>query len=308
MGLHLAAQDDQIPHFRSFGELEYQLSQWMGTEACLTCSSGTLAGRLILDFTHRFEKLFYMPDAHPASWDSRSYMRNESPDYWKDRVLEYAKVKNDDEPLCILIHSVDPLTPELINLDWVFDIEYDGPVYLFVDDSHGIGVLGKAGQGIISGLKLPINFSLITYGSLAKGLGTQGGFIAADYNIIFEIMNIPLFGGSSPMSPASAHALLNGLEIVKEKNHLLKENIHHFRERFFTDTYFSSDSRIPIFTSMDVKLTKYLFDRGILISDFTYPGPEDPRYIRIVINALHKHEDLNTLAFYLQQYYEPNKI
>lgn len=291
-----------------FEELEYNLAQWMGSEACLTCSSGTLAGRLVLDYTHRFDKLFYMPDAHPASWDSRSFLQEENHADWKERVLEYGRVKNDDQPLCILIHSVNPLTPELVDLDWIFEIEYNGPVYLFVDDSHGIGVLGKAGQGTISGLKLPINFSLITYGSLAKAMGTQGGFIAADYNILFEIMNIPLFGGSSPMSPASAYALLNGLEIVEAKNQTLKENIGHFREKFFTETYFSSNPKLPVFTSLDADLTKYLYDRGILISDFTYPGPEDPRYIRIVLNALHKLEDLNTLAFYLQQYYEPTKL
>ncbi len=90
--------------------------------------------------------------------------------------------------------------------------EYDA--WLFVDDAHGLGVLGDQGRGTLSHLKLRSE-RLILMGTLGKAAGVAGAFVAAHPTIIQYLLQAArpyIFTTAAP--PAVAHALLTSLDIM----------------------------------------------------------------------------------------------
>ena len=53
----------------------------------------------------------------------------------------------------------------------------------FIDEVHAIGMYGDRGAGLINELGLEDEIDIIT-GTMSKGIGTYGGYVAADENII----------------------------------------------------------------------------------------------------------------------------
>ncbi len=86
--------------------------------------------------------------------------------------------------------------------------------WLFVDDAHGLGVLGTQGRGTLSHCGLRSE-RLILMGTLGKAAGVAGAFVAAHPTIVQYLLQAArpyIFTTAAP--PAVAHALLTSLDIM----------------------------------------------------------------------------------------------
>ncbi|MGB3151427.1 MAG: pyridoxal phosphate-dependent aminotransferase family protein, partial [Maribacter sp.] len=129
-----------------FEEAESHLANLVGSEACITFSSGYLAGQFIskflLDKQHKF---YYAPNTHSALYQKKQKV-----------FVTYSNLLISLESHLSLAKSVTPV----IFLD---AIDFTGANYpdfedlktlpfnkciLVVDDSHGIGIVGSNGQGV----------------------------------------------------------------------------------------------------------------------------------------------------------------
>lgn len=186
--------------------------------------------------------------------------------------------------------------------------EYNAIVY--VDDAHGEGVLGE-GRGT------PAHYGVegdvdIHMGTFSKALGSTGGMIGSDYEIVEYIRNrARTWLLSTGYPPAVAAANLKALEIVmssegKERIRRLWDNREYFKRELDSMGFNTGRSETPIIpvivgdTKKTRELAKALFDEGVFVVPIVYPMvPRGTERIRNQVSAGHTREDLEkALAAY----------
>ncbi|MDB5225867.1 MAG: 2-amino-3-ketobutyrate coenzyme ligase, partial [Bacteroidota bacterium] len=164
------------------------------------------------------------------------------------------------------------------------------------DDSHGIGLIGKNGEGIASSLPRKDNIEYIITYSLSKSFHTEGGAVSCTNEKHAALLRaLPEYTATTPMPPALIHAFLNGAEIYHEQREKLKKNTAFFREVAPGHVIAAQHDQLPISVLNDVK-EENLLDAHIIISSFPYPDPKGKKIKRVVVNALHSQADLQALA------------
>ena len=88
--------------------------------------------------------------------------------------------------------------------------------FLYVDEAHSAGVLGKTGAGVDEYFGLAPSDIDIKMGTLSKGLGTCGGYLAGSKALCEHLRyNLPGFVFSVGLSPALAGASLKAVELLQ---------------------------------------------------------------------------------------------
>ncbi|MEU4804994.1 5-aminolevulinate synthase [Actinosynnema sp. NPDC023587] len=147
---------------------------------------------------------------------------------------------NDVTHLRELITAVDPAVPKLIVLESVYsmsgdiaplaeiaDIAREHDAVTFLDEVHAVGMYGPQGAGIAASLGIADRFTVIM-GTLAKGFGTAGGYIAGPARIVDTIRNTsrPFIFTTSlpPATAAGALAAVRHLRASDTERHRLAHN------------------------------------------------------------------------------------
>jgi len=136
---------------------------------------------------------------------------------------KYIFKHNDREHLHTLLKQADPKRPKIIAVESVYSMDGDfAPLedfcemaktynaLLYVDEVHAVGLYGETGAGLAEAKGLNHDISLIQ-GTLAKGFGTLGGYIAGDGVMIDVIRSCApgfIFSTTLP-SPLLAATLSN---------------------------------------------------------------------------------------------------
>lgn len=187
------------------------------------------------------------------------------------------------------------------------DGDFPRGIMLYVDDCHGIGVLGQTGRGLeeITGVK-----SDVLVGTLGKSFGADGGYVTGNKILIDYLReSAATYIYSNPISPGTAGAALAALRLVSSSAgrkiiSRVSANIVLFKKFMAqTSAVFAADSLHPIQPLLVGdplkcrKLQSYLFFKGILCSGINYPiVPKSRDEIRIQLNALHSPADLAYFA------------
>ena len=292
-GVHFGGSRLSNIKIEVFEQAEQYLAEIAQMEAALTVTSGTLAGRMVIELFDRGCIKCHAPGAHPAIRDNGQF----SPFYeqWLEDVIELTK-EHKNKPLVVLSNSLDPLRACEANLSWIDYLPDNIPVFLIIDDSHGFGITGENGGGIATKLKLKPNIVLIVISSLGKALGIPGGVIFGPKRIIKALWQLPLFGGASPISPTYLHAFIHAQKLFQEKRIRLGNTIKWFNNHLPSLPHFQFIDQFPVYYTRKNKLAKHLENHQILISSFSYPTPTDSKITRVVLNGLHLQEDLERLV------------
>ena len=275
-----------------FEEAESFLANWTGTEAALTISSGSLAGQLLVNFlSHRYN-LLVSPTAHPALWPNEELppINFQS---WTDSLPTY--ITQIDQPAALLLSSIDPLLAEAYEWDWIENLPKDRKTVVVVDDSHGFGVLGENGEGIISSLPVFNHVEYIIVTSMGKALGIPGGVILGKKDFIDGLWDSPYFGGASPIIPAYLYAFVQSQDVYETALKRLKELIAKFQNYPVVRTNFRFIPGYPVHYCLNQSLLSKFEENKIAISSFRYPSSYDPMVSRVILSAVHQDEDLEYL-------------
>lgn len=174
---------------------------------------------------------------------------------------------------------------------------------IMVDDSHGEGVLGSHGRGIVDhfGLHGRVDVEL---GTLSKAFGIVGGFITGSKKVI-EILKqkARLFLFSTSVSLVDTAACIEAVNILNESDTLVKklwENTEYFKKGMKELGFDTGKSETPITPVMlkDANLTREfsqaLFEEGVLATAIVYPTvAKDMARIRVMPSACHSKDDLD---------------
>lgn len=281
-----------------FSDTEQYLAKYVGSQSCITLSSGYMASQLVAQsFNSKDYKLFYAPNTHPSL-----HLKANPQD------VSYESLNTS-----VRLHLETSKSTPVVFLDSIDTMGYNYPTFsklkqlplediiLVVDDSHGIGVIEENGIGVFSELQKLCPKELIVCCSLGKGFGIQGGAIFGLKHRIGQFINTDYFGGASPASPAALATLTQGESIFKEKRLVLQQNITQFIETLSNISQFKHITDYPVFSYANTNLTAYLEANNIIVTNFRYPTENDAVMSRIVISAGHSSSDIEKLAITINQ-------
>jgi glycine C-acetyltransferase len=170
-------------------QLEQTIATFAGTEAALTyvrCWNANEA--LIPTATGKGDVILSDELNHASLIDGCRLTRKVAREIYKHSDLNdlEAKLKQHDDKdvRWIIIDGVFSMEGDIADLAGLVNLAQKYDAMLVVDDSHGAGVLGKAGRGTHDHCDVIGRIDVIT-GTLGKALGgAAGGYVAASQHLI----------------------------------------------------------------------------------------------------------------------------
>lgn len=296
-GTHFGSSRNNTLQLPVYEAAEAALAAFTGAPQALAVSSGMWAGQLLIRYLEGKQAQFHhAPGVHPALWGSSYVPATGSWSDWFRATLQRIETSAEAQSHVLCTDSIGSPWVEHFDLALFEQLPKDRPIWLVVDDSHGLGVLGVEGRGVFS--QLPTHIRFLVTASLNKALGVPGGVILGDTKTLGHIRLSPWFAGSSPSAPAYFYALRENLAhgIYPKAHRQLMENLAYFLPKLSPGLHFAQAPGYPAFCSRRSDLYDYLYENKILTSCFSYPKTTDPAVTRLVVTALHQEQDLERLA------------
>ncbi|MEM9548848.1 MAG: aminotransferase class I/II-fold pyridoxal phosphate-dependent enzyme [Bacteroidota bacterium] len=287
-------------------ELEEKLAQFVGKDGALVFSTGFQVNLGVLSSIPGRHDYIIMDELDHACIIDGSRLSFA-------KVLKYRH--NDMESLEKILAKTEPDSLKVIAVDGVFSMEGDlanlpkiselakkYKANIFVDDAHGLGVMGENGRGTSSHFGLTEDVDMIM-GTFSKSLASIGGFIAADNDTInFLKHNARSLIFSASIAPANAASVIAALDLIKEEPERIEklwDNTRFAMEGLKSagfDTGHTVTPIIPIYVRDDFKtfkLTKMLLEEGIFVNPVVSPAvASTSSLIRYSLMSTHSHDQI----------------
>lgn len=293
-----------------YEEVENYLKRWLKVEDAVVVSSGTVAGQIIAKCVmENGYDMYYAEDTHPALWYNRKHFIENSFLMNSSKITQLMKDYR-IQKIAIAMNTTDPLHGKTINFDWLKNVPRSKDLLLIIDDSHGIGVNGEEGEGLITYIRsLNPSVKIVMVASMGKALGCQAGIIAGSKNMLEYIKKSSHFISGSPPAPCYMYAFLNSEQMRKKQFNRLKNLKNSFKSDY-TQEYMITTDHTSVFSlkEPDNDLYEYLYSKKIIISHFPYPHSYSKNITRIIINANFHVEDIANLVKRIGSYYKKKKI
>ena len=178
--------------------------------------------------------------------------------------------------------------------------------WLMVDDAHGLGVLGAQGGGLLEYYGLKQTDVPILMGTLGKGFGTFGAFVAGSETLIETlIQKSRTYIYTTALPAAVAEATRASLKLVIAES-WRRDKLKQLTVRFSVGArqlglqLMSSTSPIqPIVIGENqhvLAISQALLQAGFLVSAIRPPTvPQGSARLRVTFSALHEEEQVDSL-------------
>lgn len=289
-------------------ELEFRLAKFMGKEKAFVVTTGYMANlSAVSSIASRGDVLIVDKTNHASLVDGqlnafgavvKRYEHNDMNDL--ERVLSSIP---ESKGKMLVSDGVFSVEGNIVNLPELTRLAEQYNARVYIDDAHGIGVIGKAGKGTLEHYDLFDSVDIVM-STFSKSFASLGGFIAGEAKVIDFIKHNarPIMFGAS-MTPPSVAATLQALDIIENEPEIierLNENANYVRtnlQEMGYDTGKSETPIIPIVTYDEMntlQFAKKLADNGIFTNPFIPPGvPEGRSMIRTSYMATHTKEHLD---------------
>ena len=214
-----------------------------------------------------------------------------------------------DERVLVVSEGVFSMEGDLAELRGLVPMAKQSGARIFVDEAHGIGVLGETGAGAAEHLGVLDDVDLIM-GTFSKSLASVGGFIAGERTVIdFLKHTARAFVFSASLPPASVAAAGVALRIIRtepeRRRHLLRIAQvlrDELRSRGFT-VLDGETAIVPVVIGSDAdlcRLGKALLEEGIYINPILRPAASQ-NMLRISCTAAHTEAHVERLISTLEK-------
>ncbi len=121
---------------------------------------------------------------------------------------------------CIVFESVYSMDGDVSPIKQICDLADKYQAITYIDEVHAVGLYGTHGGGKVEELGLENRIDIIN-GTLGKAFGVQGGYIAADADVIDAIRSVAAgFIFTTSMSPVACAGALAAVKYLKDHNEI----------------------------------------------------------------------------------------
>ncbi len=302
-------------HSRAHHQLEEELAAFTGRPRALLFSTGYMANLATVSALAGTGDAVYEDRLNHASLlDAGLLSRARLSRYHHadTEALEAKLCRSKAGEKLVLTDGVFSMDGDIAPLPELATVAKRHAARLMVDDAHGMGVLGKNGAGTLEHFGLGLDEVPILMGTLGKGFGTFGAFVAGGEDLIEYLINTArpyIYTTATP--PAIAEATRASLRLVQTegwRREKLQALISRFRAGAGRLALSLMDSPTPIQPLLvgdageALRLSEALLARGILISAIRPPTvPEGTARLRITLSASHSEEQVDRLLDALEE-------
>lgn len=302
-------------HGSQHAGLEAELADWLQAPRALLFGSGYMANLAVVQallgagdacVQDKFNHASMIDAARLAGCALKRYPHNDS-DAAARQLASHA-----DGAVLLASDGVFSMDGDVAPLQALARISREQQATLYIDDAHGVGVMGSAGRGSIDAAGLDSNdvpLRLVTFG---KALGSAGAAVVGDADLITHLAETArphLYTTALP--PAQAAATREAVRIARAGNDL-RERLHANIERFKSGmqarglVLLASDTPIqPLLIGRDedaLAMAAALEARGYWVAAIRPPTvPEGSARLRITLSAAHDAEQVEGLLDALSQ-------
>ena len=293
-------------------ELEAELADLHGKEAALVFTSGwisnlasisTIADLLpnCLILSDQLNHNSMIEGVRRSSAERQLWRHNDV------AHLEELLIAAGDRPKLIVFESLYSMDGDIAPIAKIADLAKKYGAMTYIDEVHAVGMYGARGAGVCEREGVMHKIDVIE-GTLAKGFGTLGGYIAGDAVIIDAVRSYaPSFIFTTALPPAIAAAALAAVRVLKRRADL---RVAHQRQAALTKHALSAagfpvlnnESHIVPVMVRDAELCKAASDmlmerHNIYIQPINYPTvPRGSERLRITPTPLHTNAHIGALV------------
>lgn len=236
------------------------------------------------------------------------------------RKLASMREKNNQSLVLLITEGVFSMSGDMSPLPELVRLKEEYPdLLIYLDDAHGLGVMGPGGRGTVAhfGLSSQVDFIM---GTFSKALASVGGFIAADDEDILEYLrhnSRPLiFSAALPASnAATVLGCLDVLEKEPDRVTRLWEIVRRVHAGYRKIGLITKDSKtpiIPIYIGDDQKAFAFardLFEEGVFALPAIFPAvPKGQAVIRTAYMSTHEDRQIEFVLEVLDRLARKHRI
>lgn len=178
---------------------------------------------------------------------------------------------------------------------------------LYVDDAHGVGVLGPGGRGSVAEARLGVDDVPLQLVTLGKALGGYGAVVAGDVDLVEHLAgNARPYIYTTALPPPQAAAALAAVKLAR-REHWRREKlaalVQRFRDGMATRGFDLPDSATPIQpvpcgdNARALDMAARLEADGFRVAAIRPPTvPEGRARLRVTLCAAHGEDQVDALV------------
>ena len=294
-------------------ELEAELADLHGKEAALLFTSAYVANDTTLATLQKLlpGSIILSDQKNHASMIAGIRNGGGAKVIWRNNDLADLEAKlagvARDRPKIIVFESVYSMDGRMAPIGAICDLAKKCGALTYLDEVHAVGLYGPRGGGIAERDRVMDRVDIIN-GTLAKGFGIMGGYIAADADICDAIRSYaPGFIFTTSLAPAiaaGAVASIRHLKVSRAERERHQERVRALKGRLQAAGLPAMDNPshiVPILVGDPVltkRITDALLDRfAIYVQPINYPTvPRGTERLRLTPTPLHSDLDIDRLV------------
>nr|AIF14983.1 8-amino-7-oxononanoate synthase (kbl, GCAT) [uncultured marine thaumarchaeote KM3_69_B11] len=285
-----------------FLELEKKLAKHKSQEKSLVYPTGYMANLGAISAIIEKHDTIFSDELNHASIIEACRLTSAKIKIYKHNDMHdlESKIKKTKGKKFIITEGVFSMDGDLAKIKEITEISSKHDIITILDDAHGDFVFGQDGKGTANQFRVDKKIDLYV-SSLSKGLGSFGGYISAQKNIIELCINRSksfIYTSALP-SPIIEFTLKRFNANREQRRKKLWSNIKLFHNGLQEIGYEtkSSSQIIPIIIGNEktaLEFGKYLFKNGIFAQPIRFPTvKKNSARIRFSITAWHTNKQIN---------------
>jgi 8-amino-7-oxononanoate synthase len=289
-------------------ELDEKLAQYLGHESAIVFSTGMQSNLGALSaLCGPKDLMLFDSENHASIIDASRLSLGTTFKYKHNDMSSLEELLESNvsrfNRVIIVADGVFSMTGDVMKIPEVVALAKKYGAYVYVDDAHGLGVMGPEGRGTMHHFDLAkeVDFNM---GTFSKSFASIGGVISGTKEAIDYVRHTARsFMFSASMPPSAVATVSACIDVVTTDKSVLENlwsNVEFMRNGFKElgfYTYGSQTPIIPIFIGDDfkaLKMTKFLEANGVFCTPVLPPAvPKGEALIRTSYMASHNKADLS---------------